>query len=190
MNKAIKASDYGTVAVSLVVKDAKTAIEFYKKAFGAKHLYSLTMPGGGVAHGEFKIGSTLVMITDENPQWGSKSPATLGGSPVTLNVMVDDPDATAQKAVKAGGKLVQPVSDHFYGFRSGRIEDPSGHYWIISKIIEELTPAEMQRRMDAWLASMQKSEPAPKTKTAGSAKKQPANAKPAKKTAKSPQKSS
>jgi PhnB protein len=190
MEKAIKAADYGTVAVSLVVKDAKAAIEFYKKVFGAKHLYNLTMPGGGVAHGEFKIGSTLVMITDENPQWGSKSPATLGGSPVTLNVMVDDPDATAQKAVKAGGKLIQPVSDHFYGFRSGRIEDPSGHYWIVSKIVEELTPAEMQRRMDAWLASMQKGEPAAKTKPAASAKKPPASAKPTKKTAKSPQKSS
>jgi PhnB protein len=190
MDKKIKASDYGTVAVSLVVKDAKAAIEFYKKVFGAKHLYSLTMPGGGTAHGEFKIGDTLVMITDENPQWGSKSPATLGGSPVTLNVMVDDPDATAEKAVKAGGKLVYPVSGHFYGFRAGRIEDPSGHYWIVSKIVEELTPAEMQRRMDAWLASMQTGESAAKTKPAAGAKKQPASAKPAKKTAKSPQKSS
>ena len=91
MDKAIKAEDYGTVAVSLVVKDAKAAIEFYKKVFGAKHLYSLTMPGGGVAHGEFKIGNTLVMISDENPQWGSKSPATLGGSPVTLNNPASSP---------------------------------------------------------------------------------------------------
>ena len=189
MDKKIKASDYGTVAVSLVVKDAKAAIEFYKKVFGAKHLYSLTMPGGGIAHGEFKIGNTLVMISDENPQWGSKSPATLGGSPVTLNVMVDDPDATAEKAVKAGGKVVFPVSDHFYGFRSGRIEDPSGHYWIISRVLEELTPAEMQRRMDAWLASIPKSEPRAEAKAASSAKKKPASPKPAKKAAKSPQKS-
>src|SRR5215475_12469183 len=108
MNKTIKAKDYGTVSVSLVVKDAKAAIEFYKKVFGAKHLYNLTMPDGSVAHGEFKIGNTLVMISAENPQWGNKSPATLGGSPVTLNVMVDDPDATAEIAVKAGGKLVRP----------------------------------------------------------------------------------
>jgi PhnB protein len=162
MDKAIKAKDYGTVAVSLVVKDAKAAIEFYKKVFGAKHLYSLTMPGGGVAHGEFKIGNTLVMISDENPQWGSKSPVTLGGSPVTLNVMVDDPDATAAKAVKAGGKLIYPVADQFYGFRSGRIEDLSGHYWIVSKVLEELSPEEMQKRMDAMMAGAQAPETAEK----------------------------
>jgi PhnB protein len=177
MDKAIKAKDYGTVAVSLVVKDAKAAIEFYKKVFGAKHLYNLTMPGGGVAHGEFKIGNTLVMISDENPQWGSKSPATLGGSPVTLNVMVDDPDATAEKAVKAGGKLVFPVSDQFYGFRSGRIEDPSGHYWIVSKVLEELSPQEMQKRMDAMMVAAQgqgtapEKRAAPKRKTAKKASK-------------------
>jgi PhnB protein len=166
LDKKIKASDYGTVSVSLVVKDAKAAIEFYRKVFGAKHLYSLTMPGGGVAHGEFKIGNTLVMISDENPQWGSKSPATLGGSPVTLNVMVDDPDATAEKAVKAGGKLVFPVSDQFYGFRSGRIEDPSGHYWIVSKVLEELSPKEMQKRMDTMMAGEQAPGTTPEKKTA------------------------
>jgi len=76
MDKPIKASDYGTVAVSLVVSDAKAAIAFYEKVFGAKHLYSLTMPGGRIAHGEFKIGNTVVMISDENPQWGSKGPSS------------------------------------------------------------------------------------------------------------------
>ena len=119
-----RSSDYGTVSASLVVKDAKAAIEFYKAVFGAEHLYSLTMPGGGTAHGEFKIGNTIVMIADENPQWGNKSPQTLGGSPVTLNVMVDDPDATMAKAEKAGGKVLIPVADQFYGYRSGRLQDP------------------------------------------------------------------
>jgi PhnB protein len=154
MEKPIKAADYGTVAVSLIVRDAKAAIDFYKKVFGAKHLYSLKMPGGGVAHGEFKIGDTLVMIADENPQWGNKSPQSLGGSPVTLNVMVENPDATAAKAEKAGAKVVSPVTDHFYGFRSGRLQDPFGHIWIVSKVNEELTPKEMQRRMDEWMKSM------------------------------------
>jgi PhnB protein len=154
MEKPIKAADYGTVAVSLIVRDAKAAIDFYKKVFGAKHLYSLTMPGGAVAHGEFKIGDTLVMIADENPQWGNKSPQSLGGSPVTLNVMVENPDATAAKAEKAGAKVVSPVTDHFYGFRSGRLQDPFGHIWIVSKVNEELTPKEMQRRMDEWMKSM------------------------------------
>jgi PhnB protein len=152
MNKPIKASDYGTVAVSLVVRDAKAAIEFYKTVFGAKHLYSLTMPDGGIAHAEFKIGDALLMISDERPEWGNKSPKTLDGSPVTLNVMVDDPDATLAEAEKAGAKGIFPVADQFYGFRSGRFQDPYGHLWIVSKVLEELTPGEMQKRMDAMMA--------------------------------------
>ena len=143
---------YATVNVSLIVRDAKAAIAFYEEVFGARHLYSLTMPGGSIAHAEFKIGDTTVMIADEHPEWGNKSPATLGGSPVVLNVMVDDPDASAAKAVAAGGKLMMPVTDQFYGFRSGRIQDPSGHIWIVSKMIEEVSPEDMQRRMDAWIA--------------------------------------
>lgn len=151
MDKPIKASDYGTVAVSLVVRDAKAAVDFYKKVLGAVHLYTLTMPNGGIAHAEFKIGDTIIMIADENPEWGSKSPQTLGGSPVTLNVMADNPDATLAEAEKAGGEVIFPAADQFYGFRSGRFQDPFGHVWIVSKVIEELSPQEMQKRMDAML---------------------------------------
>jgi len=157
MSGSVNTGDYGTVSVSLVVGDAKAAIEFYKEVFGAEHLYSLTTPGGGVAHAEFKIGNTIVMITDENPQWNSKSPLTLGGSPVKLNVMVDDPDATMVKAEKADGKILIPVADQFYGYRSGCLEDPFGHLWIVSKVIEELSPEEMQRRMDEMIKSMKPS---------------------------------
>ncbi len=183
MNKPIQASNYGTVAVSLVVRDAKAALAFYKKVFGAKHLYSLTTPDGGVAHGEFKIGDALIMISDENPQWGSKSPETLGGTPVTLNVMVEDPDAAVAKAEKAGAKVLSPAADQFYGFRAGRFLDPSGHVWIVSKVIEELSPKEMQKRMDAMSAAPEekapakkkgekaKSKPAPEGKKAKSKKK-------------------
>ena len=155
MDKPIKASDYGTVAVSLVVRDAKAAVDFYKKVFGAVHLYTLTMPNGGVAHAEFKIGDTIIMIADENPEWGNKSPQTLGGSSVVLNVMVDDPDATVAKAEAAGGRVLVPVADQFYGYRSGRIQDPDGHLWIVSKLIEELSPDEMQKRMDMMMAAEQ-----------------------------------
>ena len=167
MDKPIKASEYGTVAVSLVVRDAKAAIDFYKKVLGAKHLYSLTMPNGGVAHAEFKIGDTIIMIADENP--GNKSPQTLGGSPVTLNIMVDNPDATLAEAEKAGGKIVFPVADQFYGFRSGRFQDPFGHVWIVSKVLEELSPKEMQKRMDAMMGGMQEkgSEEASKPSSSG-----------------------
>ena len=170
MDKPIKASEYGTVAVSLVVRDAKAAIDFYKKVLGAKHLYSLTMPDGGIAHAEFKIGGTLLMIADENPQWGNKSPQTLGGSPVTLNIMVDNPDATLAEAEKAGGTIIFPVADQFYGFRSGRFQDPSGHVWIVSKVLEELSPKEMQKRMDAMMASMQEKSSAEASKPESSGK--------------------
>jgi PhnB protein len=166
MKDAIKAEDYGTVSVSLVVSDAKAAIDFYKSVFGAKHLYSLTMPNGGVAHGEFKIGDTIIMITDENPEWGSKSPRTLGGTPITLNVMVANPDATVAKAEKAGAKVIFPVADQFYGFRSGRIQDPFGHMWIISKVNEELTPQEMQKRMEAEMTGAKPQSAAPAKKPA------------------------
>lgn len=151
-----KTGGYGTVSVSLVVRDAKAAMAFYRKAFGAKERYRLTMPDGSIAHAEFEIGDTVVMIADENPQWGNMSPETLGGSPVTLNVLVDDPHVTVAKAEAEGGKALTPVSDHFYGFRSGRVQDPFGHIWIVSKMLEELSPGEMQRRMDAWLAEMNK----------------------------------
>ncbi len=87
MVKSVSAADYGSVSVSLVVRDAKAALGFYEKVFGAKELYRLTLPDGGIAHAEFKIGDTVVMIADERPEWGSRSPHTLGGSPVTLNVI-------------------------------------------------------------------------------------------------------
>ena len=153
MSEPVRASDYRTVSVSLVVRDAKAAMAFYEKVFGAKHLYSLTMQNGGIAHAEFKIGDTVLMISDENPEWGSKSPKTLGGSPVVLNVMVDDPDVTVAKAAAGGGKILLPVADQFYGYRSGRIQDPDGHLWIVSKLIEELSPEEMQKRMDMMMAA-------------------------------------
>ena len=155
MGEPVRAADYGTVSVSLVVRDAIAAMDFYEKVFGAKELYRLTLPNGSVAHAEFKIGDTIIMIADENPEWGNKSPQTLGGSPVVLNVMVDDPDATVAKAGAAGGKVLVPVADQFYGYRSGRIQDPDGHLWIVSKLIEEVSPDEMQKRMDMMMAAEQ-----------------------------------
>ena len=153
MGESVKAANYGTVSVCLVVKDAKAAMAFYEKVFGAKELYRLTTPEGGITHAEFKIGDTVIMIADENPRVGNASPATLGGSPVVLNVMVDDPDATAAKAAAEGGKVQVPVADQFYGYRAGRIQDPAGHLWIVSKLIEEVSPDEMQKRIDKMMAA-------------------------------------
>ncbi len=156
METPVKPSEYGSVSVSLVVRDAKAAMAYHEKVFGAKERYRLTMPDGGIAHAEFIIGDTVVMIADENPAWGNKSPETLGGTPIVLNVSVDDPDAAAAKAEAHGGKIVTPVQDHFYGFRAGRIQDPSGHLWMVSKMLEALSPAEMQRRMDALFSDTPK----------------------------------
>ncbi len=153
MVEQVKAADYGTVSVLLVVKDAKAAMAFYERAFGAKELFRLTTPDGGIKHAEFKIGDTVIMIEDEYPKWGSACPATLGGSPVVLNLLVDDPEATAAKAVAEGGTLQVPVTDHLHGFRAGRIQDPAGHFWIVSKQIEEVSPAEVQRRIDLAAAA-------------------------------------
>ncbi|MGB9165329.1 MAG: VOC family protein [Rhodomicrobium sp.] len=153
MGEQVKAANYGTVSASLVVRDAKAAMNFYEKVFGAKELYHLTMPDGGIAHAEFKIGDTVVMIADERSEWGSKCPETLGGSSVALKVMVDDPDVTVAKAEAEGGKSLIPVADQFYGFRSGRIQDRDGHLWIVSKLIEEVSPDEMQKRIDIMVAA-------------------------------------
>jgi PhnB protein len=155
MKTPVEASDYGTVAAHLIVRDAVAAMAFYEAVFGAKERYRLTMPGGAIAHAEFTIGNTVVMIANENPGWGNKSPETLGGTPIVLNVMCDDPDAAAAKAEAHGGKIVTPVSDHFYGYRAGRIQDPSGHLWMVSKMLEALSPEEMQQRMDAMFAGQQ-----------------------------------
>ncbi len=153
MVESVKAENYGTVSVCLVVKDAKAAMAFYEKVFGAKELYRLTTPEGGITHAEFKIGDTVIMIADENPRVGNACPATLGGTAVVLNVLVDDPDATAAKAQAEGGNIQVPVADQIYGYRAGRIQDTAGHLWIVSKLIEVVSPEEMQKRIDMMIAA-------------------------------------
>jgi PhnB protein len=134
----------------LVVKDAARAIEFYGKAFGAKEVMRLPGPGGKIGHAELKIGGEYVMLADEVPEQGHKSPVSLGGSPVRIHLYVEDVDAVARRAVEAGAKILIPIGDQFYGDRSGRIEDPFGHIWIISTHQEDVTPAEMEKRMEAF----------------------------------------
>jgi len=134
----------------LAVKDAARAIEFYGKAFDAKEVMRLPGPGGKIGHAEIKIGGDYVMLADEYPEDGHMSPTSLGGSPVKIHLYVEDVDAVASRAVEAGAKILIPVADQFYGDRSGRIEDPFGHIWIISTHKEDVTPAEMQKRMEAY----------------------------------------
>ena len=129
----------------LVCKNAAQAIEFYKKAFGATELYRIPMPDGKVGHAEIKIAGATIMVSDEFPEHG-QSPTTLGGTTVSILVYVTDVDAFAERAVAAGATLAQPVKDQFYGDRSCRLHDPSGHNWSFATHIEDLSPSEITGR--------------------------------------------
>jgi len=141
---------YYTVTPYLIIKGAADALEFYKKAFGAKEVVRMCGPDGKVMHAEIKIGNSMIMLGEENPERGARSPKTLGGSPVGILLYVENVDALAQQAIAAGAKVVQPVQDQFYGDRAGTVEDPFGHVWTISTHKEDVPPDEMKRRMEAF----------------------------------------
>jgi len=133
----------------LCVRDARAAIDFYARAFGATELFRLTEPGGRVGHAEMDFDGHVLMLSEEYPEMGVRSPEGFGGTPVTLHLHVDDADALLARAVAAGGTLERPAQDHFYGERSGTVRDPFGHRWLIGHAIEEVAPQEMQRRYTA-----------------------------------------
>lgn len=139
---------YETITPYLTVNDGEAAIEFYKKAFGATEVMKMSGPEGkGVGHADLLLfGRMHVMLSDEYPEMGNRSPRTLGGSPVLLHIYVDDSDATVNRAVAAGAKLVRPVEDQFYGDRAGCVEDPSGHQWYFATQKEIVTGEELDRR--------------------------------------------
>ncbi len=145
---------YHTLTSYLTVRNGNDAIEFYKKAFGAELTLKLTMPDGSLAHAEMKVGDSHFMIGDENPDWGNKSPLTLGGSPTGLMIYSDDCDAMFAQALAAGATVERPVMDQFYGDRSGTVVDPSGHKWTLGTHVEDVPNADMQRRMDEWMKTM------------------------------------
>lgn len=135
----------------LVVKGAAKAIEFYTKAFGAKEQFRLTEPQGKVGHAELAVGGALFMLADEYPDFGALSPASVGGTPVTMHLYVDDVDRTVERAVAAGATVLRPVKDEFYGDRTGMIADPFGHKWQLASHKEDVSPQEMQKRWSAML---------------------------------------
>ena len=140
---------YHTATPYLVIKDAAKAIEFYKKAFGAKEMMRMSQPDGRIGHAEIKIGDSPIMLADEFPEMGARSPQSLGGSPVSILLYVEDVDAFAKQAVSAGTKVVRPVKDQFYGDRSGSFEDPFGHQWHIATHVEDVALEEMHKRAAA-----------------------------------------
>ncbi len=144
---------YSSVTPYLYVRSAAEAIAFYEKAFGAVEVMRLAMPGGVIGHAEIRIGNSVVMLSDEMPEWGNKSPQTLGGASSGLMVYVPDVDAAFARAIAAGASVYKPLADQFYGDRSGSVLDPYGHNWTIATHTEDVPHEEMTARMDAWIAS-------------------------------------
>ncbi len=137
---------YHSVTPHLIIKGAADAIEYYKKAFGATELMRMPAPGGKIGHAEIKIGDSAIMLADEFPEMGYKSPQTLGGSPVSIMIYVEDVDTVFSRAIASGGKEQRPVKDQFYGDRMGTLEDPFGHVWHVATHTEDVSPEEMERR--------------------------------------------
>ena len=136
---------YHTVTPYLIVNAGAKALDFYARAFGAIERLRIDA-GGKIGHAEITIGDSCVMLADEHPEIGALGPTTVGGSPVSLHLYVEDVDAAVARAVAAGATLVRPVADQFYGDRVGGVADPFGHRWFIATHKEDLSPEELRRR--------------------------------------------
>lgn len=144
--------DYPRVTPYLIVQGASDAIDFYATVLGAEERMRMPGPDGSVGHAELVLGDSLIMLADEAPDMGALSPETVGGTPVTVHVYVDDVDAVFARAIAAGAKELQAVGDRFYGDRSGSFEDPFGHRWSVASHIEDVSPDEMARRAEEEMA--------------------------------------
>lgn len=140
---------YPQVTPYLIVDGAAAAIDFYAKAFGARERMRMGGPDGKVGHAEIEIGSGLVMLADEHPEIGARGPKSIGGTPVTISLYVDDVDAVFKAALDAGATETRPLEDQFYGDRTGGVEDPFGHVWHLATHVEDITPDEMEKRAAA-----------------------------------------
>lgn len=147
----------GTIIAHLIVNDGPKALEFYKKAFGAEILGVHKTPDGKVMHAELSVGGARLMLADEFPGMGCGSAKTLGGSPVVLNLYVqEDVDGLFNQAVGAGGTVVMPLANQFWGDRYGQIKDPFGHLWALGQHVEDVAPEEMERRAREAFVQMAK----------------------------------
>jgi len=138
---------YHSITPYLVISGAAKAIDWYKQAFGAQQTLRMEDPTTGkIGHAELKIGDSYIMLADEYPDMGYRSPKTLGGAGISLLLYVKDVDGTVKQAVDAGAKLERPLQDQFYGDRTGTIQDPFGHVWTIATHIEDVSAEEMLER--------------------------------------------
>jgi len=150
MPRAVKPipEGYHSVTPYLILRGAADALEFYKRAFGAKEIMRMDAPNGRIGHAEIRIGDSAIMLADEFPDMGTRAPQTPGSSPVMLYLYVEDVDKTVKTAIGAGAKAVKPIEDQFYGDRSGSITDPFGHTWFIATHKEDVPPEEMRKRAE------------------------------------------
>jgi len=140
---------YSSVTPYLALKQAADAIEFYRRAFGAKERMRLVAPNGKVGHAELTIGDSVIMLADEHPEKNFRSPESFNGTSITLHLYVKDVDASFRKATEAGAKPLRQVEDQFYGDRTGAVRDPFGHVWHLATHKEDLSSEEIARRAEA-----------------------------------------
>jgi PhnB protein len=158
MKKKVRPTPKGYHAVTpyLSVKGAASAIAFYKKAFGAKEIMRMPGSGGTIGHAEIQIGDSRIMLADEYPEMNFRSPQAFGGTPVAISLYVQDVDRVVKKAIAGGAKVLRPVTDQFYGDRSGSLEDPFGHVWHVATHKEDIPMKELKKRAAAMAASAEK----------------------------------
>ena len=140
---------YAGINAVLRIDGAARAIDYYAQVFGARVRMRLDMPDGRVGHAELKIGKALFMLSDEYPEMSILGPKSVGGASVALQLYVRDCDEILRRGERAGGKIIRPAKDEFYGDRSGMLEDPFGHLWMIQTHIEDVSPAIMKKRLKA-----------------------------------------
>jgi PhnB protein len=150
---------YPVLSIHLSIKGAAEAIDFYKRAFGAKERLRIDGPGGSIGHAELMIGPALLMLADEFPGAGVSSPTTLNGATSTLMLYVKNVDAAHRKALEAGATAVFPPADKFYGDRTSAIRDPFGHVWSLATHVEDVPPKEMAKRAESEMAKMMAVKP-------------------------------
>ena len=154
MNQPVPAG-YHTINPSMIVKDARKAIAFYKAAFDAQEIDVMTGPDGKVMHAELRIGDSILMMGEENPGWPTfKSAETLGASPISLHLYFPDADAAFQRALGAGATVEMPLDDMFWGDRYGKVKDPFGYTWGIATRVKNLTPEEVRKAGAEFMAKM------------------------------------
>lgn len=147
---------YHTITPHLVLNDSNSAIQFYQKAFGAEEIVRIPGPGGkGVMHAEIRIGNSPIMLNDEFPGMGTKSPKSLGGTTFTIHLYVDDVDKAFERAVAAGAKVEMPVSNMFWGDRYGKLSDPFGYHWSIATHTKDLTAKEIGKAAQEFFSNPQ-----------------------------------